>query len=264
MKDFTEDSFLKLSPERQMKLTLDLIHHIEKVWSFEPKRRSSIEQLKTHLIWMSKNKEFSQLRPKALKSSLEGDPSLRKVLNIAMAFERRLSISLKDEAILVNKTDSEKSKNSLSPLYLVLDNLRSAHNVGSVFRTADCLGVKHIYLVGYTATPEDKAVKKTAMGTDEFVSWSHFEKLDDLIAELKKKNIKLAALETVQGAVPIFEARMEPGLALVLGNERFGLETKFLEKMDYILEIPMKGRKNSLNVSNACAIATFEILKSWK
>jgi tRNA G18 (ribose-2'-O)-methylase SpoU len=265
VKEYTEATFLKLSHERQIKVSLDLVYKIEE--SFEEKRARGalIKKLREHLEWICKIGDHSKIKPSRLLQSIEGEPNLRKILTVAMAFERKLALSLKDESILVKTQDSLRAKStSQPPLYLVLDNLRSAHNVGSIFRSADCLGVKHIFLVGYTATPEDKAVKKTAMGSEDYVSWSHVEKIEDLILQLKNDKISLAALETVVGSVPIENAKTPQNLALFLGNERFGLDSKHLEHMDHILEIPMQGRKNSLNVSNACAIAVFEILRSWR
>jgi len=264
MKDYTKEAYLKLSRERQVKVSLDLIYLVEESWAVDKKRSLLVEKLKDHLEWLSIEKDLSHLKPLALRASLDDEISLRKILNIAMAFERNLSLSLKDESILVSSKDSKTSKaQDLSPLSLVLDNLRSAHNVGSIFRTAECLGIKHIYLVGYTATPQDKAVKKTAMGADESVSWSHVERLEDLIQNLKKEGVELIALETAENAKSLYKSGVKPKSALFLGNERFGLESKHLKLMDLVLKIPMKGRKNSLNVSNACAIATYEIISAW-
>jgi len=263
VKEFTEENFIKLSPDRQIKVSLDLVYKIEEFWLDDSKQESYLQKLKTHLLWLSKNPNHLSIKPMALFRSLETEPSLRKILNVAMAFERSLALSLKDESILVKSSDSAEAKASTQPIFIVLDNLRSAHNVGSIFRSAEGLGVEHIFLVGYTATPKDKSVKKTAMGSDEFVSWSHTEKIDDVIKELKEKNIKLAALETAETALDLDKSKTSPGLALFLGNERFGLDSKVLKDMDYILEIKMRGRKNSLNVSNACAIAVYEILRSW-
>jgi len=263
MKDYSQHVFLSLDPERQVRVSLELLKRIEIAWGEERIRLELIEKLKFYLSWMSHSKDFKKMKPGELLKSIETGSSLRKILNIATAFERKLSVSLKDDSILVRTDDTRNLKKDLVPLCLVLDNLRSAHNVGSIFRTADCFGVKHVYLVGYTATPEDLSVQKTAMGTETCVSWSHVEKIEDLMASLREQGVKLAALETADGSVPISKSKTQQNLALFLGNERFGLEPKHLKDMDHILEIPMKGRKNSLNVSNACAVAVFEISRSW-
>jgi len=264
MKDYSKDTFLKLSKDRQFKITLDLVYSIEKSWDEPLRRQKLVDQVLLYLSWLSDNKNGAKFRAQDLLVSLEKDLSLRKVLNVATALERELSLSLKDESIVVEKVDSLHKKGDLEPLYLVLDNLRSAFNIGSLFRTAECLGVSHIYLVGYTATPEHEAVQKTAMGTEVLVPWTSMNSIDDVIEDLKSKNIKMAALEISNASLNIFEEKTSPGLALFLGNERFGLEPKVLEKMDMVLEIPMKGQKNSLNVSNAFAIAASEILRSWR
>ena len=263
MKDYSQEVFLSLDPNRQIKVSLDLVSRIESVWEEETLREKLIDKLKFHLSWMTYSKDFKKLKPKELLKSLEGEVTLRKILNVATAFERKLNVSSKDEQMLVKSEDTTETKGRIQPLYLILDNLRSAHNVGSIFRTADCFGVKHIYLVGYTATPEDPSVKKTAMGTDDFVSWSHVEKLNDLLDQLKNKGVRVVALETADGAELLSEASVKKESALLLGNERFGLEPKHLEQADQILEIPMLGRKNSLNVSNACSVAIYTIVNSW-
>lgn len=157
-------------------------------------------------------------------------------------------------------------------LSLILHNIRSSYNIGAIFRTADGAGVEKIYLSGYTMTPYDekneayptraqKMLAKTALGAEKEIPWEKVESIDDLIDNLRKKKIKIAALEQSKNSVDI--KKYKPGfpLALILGNEVEGLEGKILEKADVATEIPMRGKKESLNVSVAAGIAIYHILE---
>lgn len=263
MSDYSKEKFLELSPDRQVKVSLDQIYCLEKLWDIEEKKTLNLEKAINYLSWMNHSPVKDKLRIDYLLKTLHSKVTLRKILNVATALERHLNVSLKDDSIVVFKKDNFKNEVKLKPLYVVLDNLRSAFNVGSIFRTAECLGVSHIYLVGYTPTPEDLPVQKTAMGAEKLVSWSSFHKMSDVLKELEKKNIKMIGMETSDQSQDIYQAEVAPGVALFLGNERFGLEKDLLKKMDYILEIPMMGVKNSLNVGNAFAISASEILRKW-
>lgn len=155
-------------------------------------------------------------------------------------------------------------------LYLILNDIRSAYNVGAIFRTADGCGVHKIFLCGYTPSPAeenklrktqaDKMIEKTALGAEKSVAWEKFEKLEDLIEILKEKKIAVAALEKTENAIDIKEFEKNFPLALILGNEVDGVDKKILEKCDAVISIPMRGKKESLNVSVAAGIAMYEIL----
>ena len=262
MTDFTREKFLGLDPSRQVKVSLDLIYQIEDAWNAGGQQ--NLSKLISYMQWIANTEHSEVLRMPPLLMSLEKDISLRKILNVAIAFERYLNLSLKDHEIVVTKEDRLVGKEPTDPIYIVLDNLRSGFNVGSIFRAAECLGVHHIFLVGYTPNPEDAPVQKTAMGTEAWVPWSTVDSIFDLISEFRKKGISMAAMETSGSAVSLYEAVTSPELALFFGNERFGLQPDVLEQMDLCLEIPMRGRKNSLNISNALAIGVSEIQRSWR
>ncbi len=153
-------------------------------------------------------------------------------------------------------------------LYLILHNIRSAHNVGAIFRTADATGGKKIFLTGYTPTPLDKLGKprgdiaKTALGSQNEVVWEGFNDLTKLLCEMRKKKIEIIALEQSPDSIDYKKKiLMAPG-ALLVGNEVRGLSARTLSKVDSIIEIPMKGKKESLNVSVACGVALFRLLDS--
>lgn len=159
-------------------------------------------------------------------------------------------------------------------MVLILHNIRSAHNVGAMFRTADGAGVDEIILSGYTPVPPkkealyltdaDKALKKTALGAEESVSWKKVSSLSRLLAQLKIKQFAVVALEQDEGSVDYRTFQPKSKVALLVGNEVNGIAKKILERCDVILEIPMRGKKNSLNVSVATGIALYEISSTIK
>ena len=154
--------------------------------------------------------------------------------------------------------------------YLVLHNVRSAYNVGAIFRTADGAGVDHIYLTGYTPTPPDKSqiyttkpermIIKTALGAQEYITWSQHTTFAEVAKDLKGKNVQIVALEQDANSVD-YRAFISCGdTALVLGNEPVGIDAETLDLCDIMIEIPMRGQKNSLNVSVAAGIAIYALI----
>lgn len=149
----------------------------------------------------------------------------------------------------------------------ILQNIRSLHNVGSIFRTSDGAGVEKIYLCGITPTPVDKFGQKKAMltkvslGAEDSVPWEYVSRIGNLIARLKKQGYKIYALEQSPNSVRYTSAKPKTQkLALIVGNEVEGIPNSILKKVDKILEIPMKGKKESLNVSIAFGIVAFYLL----
>lgn len=161
-----------------------------------------------------------------------------------------------------------KSKN----LYLIAHNIRSLFNVGSLFRTADCAGARKIFLTGYTGSPADrfgkigKEIHKTALGAETYLDWEKTKNFNRIIAKLKTDNIFVTALELSPRAVSYLdfgakfrkEIRQSNGVALVVGNEVRGLAKNILRKCDAVMQIPMKGKKESLNAAVAAGVALFK------
>ena len=155
---------------------------------------------------------------------------------------------------------------------VLLHNIRSLHNVGSIFRTADAAGVSKIYLCGITPTPLDrfgrpeKNLAKVSLGAEKYIPWEKVGAAQKMIEALKKEGFAILALE--QSKKSIAYDKFRPGknekIALILGNEVRGLPPSILKKCDKILEIPMRGRKESLNVSVAFGIVAFELGKPHK
>ncbi len=156
-------------------------------------------------------------------------------------------------------------------IILIAHNLRSTHNVGSLLRTADGLGVSKVYLTGYTPYPLaendkrmpheakklDAQIQKTALGAEKTVDWHQRSDIDSLIAELKKAGYKVAALEQAEGSISLNTFKPPEMLAIILGREVEGLESEVLDLCDFALEIPMKGQKESFNVVQAAAMALY-------
>lgn len=154
--------------------------------------------------------------------------------------------------------------------YLVLHNVRSAYNVGAVFRTADGAGVDHIYLTGYTPAPPDgtrlymtkpeRMIIKTALGSHEYVSWSQHAHFEDVAQDFKSQNVHIVALEQGAGSVDYRAYKPSGDMALVLGNEPVGIDPETLAWCETLVEIPMRGQKQSLNVSVAAGIAMYALI----
>lgn len=159
----------------------------------------------------------------------------------------------------------------MSQVFLVAHNVRSIHNVGSMLRTAEGLGVNHVYLTGYTPYPEQtndgrlphlagkitRQIHKTALGAENIVSWSYEKEVLAVIASLKNQGVLVAALEQSETSQPLNTFSPPNKIALVVGREVEGIEQEVLEACDTTLEIPMFGKKESFNVSVATAIALY-------
>ncbi len=148
------------------------------------------------------------------------------------------------------------------PVYLILPNIRSCHNVGAMFRTADATGIAKLFLVGYTAQPPKIQIDKVALGAEKWMPWEYKENLLDLLKELKKEGVHIVALEKNDTSVDLSTYnKPNAPIAIVLGNEVDGVLPETLELCDDVVHIEMKGKKESLNVSIAAGIAMYEITK---
>lgn len=150
------------------------------------------------------------------------------------------------------------------PLELVLVNLRSAFNVGSLVRTAECYGCTKVHVAGYTAGLDHPKVAAVAMGCERDMPWSHSPDPAALLARLRQEGTTLVALETSPAAAPLPRFAIPFPAALIVGNERFGIEPDLLSHCAHIVRLPMYGKKNSLNVASACAIAIHHARSQWQ
>ncbi len=147
------------------------------------------------------------------------------------------------------------------PLVVVLDNVRSCHNIGSVFRTSDALLVEKIYLCGITSTPPDKEIRKTALGAENSVAWEYLTSTLEIVSRLKEEGYVIVAIEQVEKSISL-ENYVPPEnikLALVFGNEVKGVQQEVVDVCDFALEIPQYGTKHSFNISVSVGIVLWDL-----
>jgi 23S rRNA (guanosine2251-2'-O)-methyltransferase len=151
---------------------------------------------------------------------------------------------------------------SKQSVVIILDNVRSLNNVGSVFRTSDAFLIEEIILCGYTGTPPNKEIEKTALGATQTVKWSYAETTMNALELLKNENYKVFAVEQAAGSIALntFDPPVQ-GIALVFGNEVYGVEQEVINKCDGVIEIPQLGMKHSLNISVSVGIVLWELFR---
>lgn len=163
----------------------------------------------------------------------------------------------------ISPSDFKKAKKT--PIILVLDNVRSAMNVGSVFRTADAFIIEKLYLCGITATPPNKEILKTALGAQEAVNWEHHEDSRNLIEKLKQSGNYIVAVEQTENSTALNEFVIPKNkIVLIFGNEVFGVDQQLIDLCDESIEIPQFGTKHSLNISVTAGIVMWKLLNKIK
>lgn len=147
----------------------------------------------------------------------------------------------------------------MKKIFAILHNVRSCYNVGAIFRTADAIGIEKIYLTGYSPTPDKnlEKIKKTALGSEKLVKWEYQKRIEKVIEKLKSEKVKIVGLETEKSALPYFKFKPKFPLAILVGNEVRGIDKRTLKKADFVLKIPMFGKKESLNVAVAFSILAY-------
>ena len=152
------------------------------------------------------------------------------------------------------------------PVICVLDNIRSQHNIGSIFRTSDAFRISELYLCGITATPPNREINKSALGATESVKWQYFEETLIAIKQLKRKGYKIIAIEQATESVFLenYTPTISEKVALVFGNEVMGVNDQVMEEIDACIEIPQFGTKHSFNVSVTAAIVLYQFYLKLK
>lgn len=173
-------------------------------------------------------------------------------------FMRKLENSELDRKSISDFKEAKKT-----PIILILDDIRSLHNIGSVFRTADAFLIEKIFLCGITASPPNKEIHKTALGATETVVWEHQENVLEVIGNLKSQNMEVYAIEQVENAIYLNDFKVEKNkkYALVFGNEVFGVNQTAIQLCDGTIEIPQLGTKHSLNISVSAGIVVWDLFK---
>ena len=160
----------------------------------------------------------------------------------------------------------EYQKAEKIPVIVVLDNIRSLHNIGSVFRTADAFRIKEIWLSGYTAQPPHREIQKTALGATETVEWKYFKNAELAIEELNNQKVIILPIEQSENSTSLENIDLNPyqHLALIFGNEVDGVSEEYMNAASEVIEIPQEGTKHSLNISVSAGIILWEIFKVFR
>lgn len=166
---------------------------------------------------------------------------------------------------LNRKTVKEFKQSEKISIIVVLENIRSAYNVGSVFRTADGFLLEAIYICGYTCVPPHKEIKKTALGAEDSVSWKHFENSSMAIQNLQEAGYQVYAVEQANNSIKLNQFKYQPGdkLALIFGNEVAGVEQSTIQDCAGCIEIPQHGMKHSLNIATAAGVVLWEFIRKY-
>jgi 23S rRNA (guanosine2251-2'-O)-methyltransferase len=247
----------------EVSLIKEILRHgsnLEKNW--DSRTTQQISELQ-NLIRKTSDVQATDLNRLSIWAEhLTPEMSLRHFIGILVPFERLAQRTLRDDEFLP-VTTGDRNSTSKEKLLLVpiLENIRSAFNVGAIFRTSECWGVEKVLLTGYSPDPGDEKTAKTAMGTDKAVAWERKAHTKDACLELKEQGYTIVALETVASAPEFPAFRFPRKTALLLGNERFGLDPDSLRLADQVCRIPVRGLKNSLNVGIAYGIAAYEFFR---
>jgi len=166
---------------------------------------------------------------------------------------------------LNRKTILDFKKSEKMPFVVVLDNVRSMNNIGSVFRTSDAFLIEKIYLCGITAKPPHNDIRKTALGATESVDWQYFETTEEAVNELKKKGYIIISIEQVEGSVELqnFEIDKQKKYAFIFGHEVKGVSQNIVNLSDMCIEIPQLGTKHSLNISVSAGVVLWDVFSKY-
>jgi len=256
---YSEEKFTGFTPEKQSKAMVELLITLEKNITDAEYVNLLIEEILTCLDWLHPNLQIEFLELYNLPESDNPHDILRLIrpyINNHKPYQTEQEIDVLRFDGVSNTGLEQKAP---YPLTVILDNLRSAYNVGSIFRTAECVQARELMLCGITPTPENPRLLKTAMQTIDRTNWQYFSNSEAAIALLKSRGIPVIALETTSDAVSLFDYEVTQPIGLILGNEALGIEAKILKQADIVLSIPVLGWKNSLNVCNAFAVAAYHL-----
>ena len=161
---------------------------------------------------------------------------------------------------------NEFKESKKTPLIVILDNIRSLNNIGSVFRTSDAFLIEKIYLCGITAKPPHKDIHKTALGSTDTVAWEYAENTLELVEKLKSKNVQIVSIEQVENATMLndFQPETDTTYAIVFGNEVKGVQQEVINASDVVIEIPQYGTKHSLNISVSAGVVIWDMFCKMK
>ncbi len=260
---FSRKKFESLDDERKIRTIVSFIETIYHSWNDTVERKRLLTELYKCLSILQDSPRPELQEIAHLLGDLQHD-TREAFMQQTSRFLSSYGNDLSDYDIFRSITYKDRAERKV-PLYAVLHNLRSAFNVGSIIRTSECLGISKIYMTGYTPTPANSKVRKTAMSTEERIYWEKREDIFLLLKELRESaGMEVIALETSPESLPLHKTSIKKPAVLLVGNEAFGLPEELLRSADKILEIPLSGWKESLNVGVAYGMACYEILRQWK
>ena len=259
---YTREKFAGFENSKKLRVIISFIDAIERAWSDEEERGRLLPEFNKclHYLADSSDRFLREIAQPLLQLS---SPTYEEFLAATAELRQRFGKEPLDHDLPGMRREVGRPLRKV-PLYAILVNLRSAFNVGSIIRTSECIGIEKIYMCGYTATPDHKKVRKTAMATEERVIWERRESVSGLMSELREREgVELIALETGPLSKPLHKSRIHQPAALIVGNEAHGLPEDILRMADQVLSIPLAGWKGSFNVGVAFGIACYEIVKQW-
>jgi len=165
------------------------------------------------------------------------------------------------EDLVIRNRDGGNLQPMKHPIVIILDRLRSAYNVGNIFRLAEVCGVEQVVTCGYTAHPPHRKIAKTALGTEKRVPNIHFATSLDAMTDLRKQGYQIVGVETVEGAPDIWDVQLQFPVAFIFGNEALGIEKETLSACDHLAKLPAFGWKNSLNVANCATAVVYQAIR---
>lgn len=242
--------------DRLWREALERLRRLDAAWEARDARREALGACRA---WLSAQAALPRLAE--LARLLTPDLTRQQFWSVLVPVERQVArCKVTDVDILEADLPPEHAPAAPAmPLTVIADSIRSAFNIGGIFRTAECFGVRELILCGYTALPAQPQAARAALGTEQLVPWRHIGNIREAIDGLQAAGTRCFALETVAGAPDIAAFDWPFPCALVLGNERFGLAPDVIKACDGAVRIPLFGRKNSLNVVTAFAVAAHAI-----
>ena len=241
----------QLTRKRLVMLLVEAFHRAESCWNDKPQRLQAIQEIHRLLIAHSHEPFIGRIARHLDPASI----TLPQLYTLMVPVERELeTLNLRDEDFLPTTINRGSVIKPLA-VTVVLENLRSAFNVGGVLRTCECMGLEEVVHAGYTATPEHAKVANAALGAERRVRWRAVDRAADVLSD----EVKTIALEQSSESVSLYEYTFEFPCVLLLGNERFGLSPSLVDQADDVVHIPMHGEKRSLNVVAAFAMCAYEM-----
>ena len=253
------------SRKRAVQLALEQFHALEHAWDDTRRRKRLLRELRNFLASLEALPALRLEHIAGLARHIDESTTLPHLCGLLVPVEREYErANITDEDFVVTTSDLPGPAGDTMPVSAVLDNLRSAFNVGGIFRTSECVGIENLVLCGYTATPDNDKVCRSALGTQELVAWEQAVTAQAAVDELRSRNTMIIAMETVPDCAPPRETSFTFPCAILLGNERFGLSRSILKAADSVVSIPVYGRKNSLNVVSAFAVCAYEARRQYQ